>query len=85
MSPSRRASAAALRIFIIGVGRGGAALAPVVAGLLFVAGASLPTVATMMGCGALVGAASLSLLKYCEPARAVRPAAREKQHPSNIH
>ena len=71
--------------FIIGVGRGGAALAPVIAGLLFVAGASLPTVATMMGCGALVGAASLSLLKYCEPARAVRPAAREKQHPSKIH
>jgi MFS family permease len=56
--------------FIIGVGRGGAALAPVIAGFLFVAGATLPAVATVMGCGALVGAAMLCLLKYREPVHA---------------
>ncbi len=54
--------------FIIGVGRGGAALAPVLAGFLFVAGATLPAVASVMGCGALVGAASLLLLRYRESA-----------------
>jgi len=56
--------------FVIGVGRGGAALAPVIAGFLFVAGATLPAVATVMGCGALVGAAMLSLLRYREPIHA---------------
>jgi len=48
--------------FVIGVGRGGAALAPIVAGVLFVIGASAPTVATIMGCGALFAAIALFFL-----------------------
>jgi benzoate transport len=55
--------------FVIGVGRGGAALAPIVAGLLFVAGATLPTVAALLGSGSLLGAAALWMLRYREPAR----------------
>ncbi|MEJ2129611.1 MAG: MFS transporter [Woeseiaceae bacterium] len=48
--------------FVIGVGRGGAALAPIIAGVLFVIGASAPTVATIMGCGALFAAIALFFL-----------------------
>ena len=53
--------------FVIGVGRGGAALAPIIAGFLFVAGATLPVVATVMGCGALLAAIMLAFLRYKEP------------------
>jgi MFS transporter, AAHS family, vanillate permease len=53
--------------FVIGVGRGGAALAPIVAGFLFVAGATLPVVALAMGCGSLLAAVMLLLLRYREP------------------
>jgi len=49
--------------FAIGVGRGGAALAPITAGFLFQAGYSLQTVATFMACGALVAAVVLLRLK----------------------
>jgi benzoate transport len=49
--------------FAIGVGRGGSALAPALAGALFKAGWSLPTVATTMSVAALIAAAVLSLLK----------------------
>jgi len=49
--------------FTIGVGRGGAALAPVLAGYLFNFGYTLPTVALTMSVGSLVGAAVLSLLR----------------------
>jgi benzoate transport len=52
--------------FIIGVGRGGAALGPIVAGFLFSRGAGLPTVATIMACGSLVAAAALLALRYQE-------------------
>ncbi len=41
---------------VIGVGRGGAALAPIVAGLLFTAGYSLFFVSVLMGTGALIAA-----------------------------
>jgi hypothetical protein len=54
---------------VIGVGRGGATLAPVVAGFLFVAGATLPTVAAVMGAGSLLGAMLLWLLRYSEPSQ----------------
>ncbi len=47
--------------FVIGVGRGGAALGPVVGGALFQAGFTLPAVAAIMACGALVAAAALAL------------------------
>lgn len=50
--------------FVIGVGRGGSALGPVVAGALFASGASLLTVSMVMGAGALVAAAMLFLLPW---------------------
>ncbi|WP_156254928.1 MFS transporter [Sandarakinorhabdus oryzae] len=49
--------------FAIGVGRGGAALAPVLAGYLFQAGFALSTVAMVMACGSLVAALALIALK----------------------
>lgn len=52
--------------FAIGVGRGGAALAPVLAGYLFMAGYSLQTVALFMGSGSLLAAIALSFLKVRE-------------------
>ncbi|MFC6978652.1 MFS transporter [Microbulbifer taiwanensis] len=47
---------------VIGIGRGGAALGPIVAGLLFAGGQSLPLVALVMASGALLAAAALLLL-----------------------
>jgi benzoate transport len=52
--------------FIIGVGRGGAALSPIVAGFLFTRGVGLPGVALVMACGSLVAAAALLALRYQE-------------------
>ncbi|MBB5747001.1 MFS transporter [Brevundimonas variabilis] len=49
--------------FIIGLGRGGAALAPVIAGFLFQAGWSLPTVSIMMGLAATIAALMLFLAR----------------------
>ncbi len=49
--------------FAIGVGRGGAVLAPIIAGYLFQAGLGLQTVATMMAAGSLLSAAALLALK----------------------
>lgn len=48
--------------FVIGLGRGGAALSPVVGGALFKAGFSLPVVAAIMACGSLVALAALLAL-----------------------
>ncbi len=48
--------------FAIGMGRGGAMLAPIIAGLLFHAGFSLQFVAICMGAGSLVAALCLALL-----------------------
>lgn len=45
--------------FVIGIGRGGSALAPALAGLLFAAGYGLSTVASLMALGSLVAAAAL--------------------------
>lgn len=45
--------------FIIGVGRGGSALAPALAGFLFAAGYELQSVAVLMGLGSLVAALAL--------------------------
>jgi MFS family permease len=52
--------------FVIGIGRGGAALGPIVAGLLFAAGAGLPAVAALMALGPLLAAGALALLRYRE-------------------
>lgn len=53
--------------FVIGVGRGGAALGPIVAGFLFSLDFGLPFVAVAMAAGSLIAAGALLLL---------RPAAR---------
>jgi len=45
--------------FVIGIGRGGSAMAPALAGLLFAAGFGLPVVATLMAIGSLIGAIAL--------------------------
>jgi MFS family permease len=47
--------------FVIGVGRGGAALGPVIGGFLFQAGFTLPLVAAIMACGALIAALALTV------------------------
>ncbi len=49
--------------FAIGVGRGGAALAPIIAGYLFQAGFGLQVVAMIMGSAALLAAVFLFFLK----------------------
>ncbi len=47
---------------VIGIGRGGAALGPVIAGFLFAAGFDLLVVSIFMGAGALVAALALFML-----------------------
>ena len=54
--------------FAIGVGRGGAVIAPIIAGFLFTAGFTLPTVAMLMSVGSVFAAVMLLLLKL-EPDR----------------
>lgn len=49
---------------VIGAGRGGAALAPVLAGYLFSHGFSLQAVSIVMGCGSLLGAIALLFVKF---------------------
>ena len=49
--------------FVIGVGRGGAVLAPILAGFLFEKGFGLPIVAIVMGAGSLLAAFVLIFLK----------------------
>nr|WP_086492187.1 MFS transporter [Novosphingobium panipatense] len=49
--------------FVIGIGRGGAALGPIVAGFLFTAGFDLSLVAVLMGSGSLIAAGALLLLR----------------------
>jgi MFS family permease len=51
--------------FAVGVGRGGAVVAPVVAGYLFQVGCSLQTVATLMAMGSL--AAAVALFSHSQP------------------
>ncbi len=49
--------------FAIGVGRGGSIIAPIIAGFMFEAGISVPVVATVMGCGSLLAAIALAMLR----------------------
>jgi MFS family permease len=49
--------------FAIGVGRGGSVLAPIIAGFLFTAGFSLPSVSMAMAAGSTLAAITLLLLK----------------------
>jgi benzoate transport len=49
--------------FAIGIGRGGAVIAPIIAGFLFQSGLAVPSVATIMACSSLVAACVLGALK----------------------
>jgi MFS transporter, AAHS family, vanillate permease len=49
---------------VIGAGRGGAALAPIIAGYLLQHGMTLQAVSIIMGCGALIGAFALLFVRY---------------------
>ncbi|HWU01276.1 MAG TPA: MFS transporter [Novosphingobium sp.] len=51
---------------VIGIGRIGAALGPIVAGALFQAHIPLQMVAVIMACGTLTGAVAIALLRYRE-------------------
>src|SRR6185436_10280469 len=55
---------------VIGAGRGGAALAPILAGYLFQQGFSLQAVSIVMGCGSLVGAFALLFVKFASTSEA---------------
>jgi benzoate transport len=56
--------------FAIGFGRGGSATGPIIAGFLFAAGASLPSVALVMALGSVIAAVSLAFLRtrHAQPA-----------------
>jgi benzoate transport len=49
--------------FVIGMGRAGAVISPILVGFLFQAGAGLPTVAMVMGLGSLLAGLVLALFK----------------------
>lgn len=53
--------------FVIGIGRGGSALAPALAGFLFAAGYGLQTVSVLMGLGSVVAAIALLGLRGWKP------------------
>lgn len=59
--------------FVIGVGRGGAVLSPILAGVLLQGGFNLPTVAMVMGVGSLLGAIVLVFLKLDTEREAMAP------------
>jgi len=67
---------------VIGAGRGGAALGPLLAGYLFGHGMSLQALSIVMGCGSLIGAVVLLFVKFANTseaapaAAAISPAAR---------
>ena len=62
---------------VIGAGRGGAALAPILAGYLFGHGFSLQTVSVVMGCGSLLGAIALLFVKYKSTSEAAESGVRQ--------
>jgi len=55
---------------VIGAGRGGAALGPVLAGYLYGHGTSLQTLSIIMGCGSLLGAITLLFVKFASTSEA---------------
>lgn len=57
--------------FVIGVGRGGSALGPVVAGALFASGSSLLLVSLAMGLGGLIAAMMVILLPWAQRRAAI--------------
>jgi len=53
--------------FVIGIGRGGAALGPIIAGILFNDGVQLPIVAAVMAVGSLAAAVAVFALPRPTP------------------
>ena len=68
---------------VIGAGRGGAALAPILAGYLFGQGYTLQTVSIIMGCGSLLGAVALLFVKFENTSEAIVPAAGTAAGPAS--
>jgi len=66
---------------VIGAGRGGAALAPILAGYLFGQGMSLQSVSIVMGCGSLIGAVTLLFVKFANTSEASPAAATPASRP----
>jgi benzoate transport len=66
---------------VIGAGRGGAALAPILAGYLFQQGFTLQVVSVVMGCGSLLGAVALLFVKYANTSEAAPAAASPAARP----
>ena len=64
--------------FAIGVGRGGAALSPMLAGILFQSGLGLQGVAFVMAAGAAIAAVAILLL----PGASTRPAEAHREQPA---
>lgn len=56
--------------FVIGMGRGGSAVGPVIAGLLFAWGSGLFVVSAVMGAGGLIAATMIALLRRNDKPRA---------------
>jgi benzoate transport len=69
--------------FTVGVGRGGSVLAPIIAGFLFAAGYSLPTVALMLAFGSLFAAGMLLMLKL-ETDQPSAPREERRTGPSHV-
>jgi benzoate transport len=65
--------------FAIGLGRGGSVLAPIIAGYLFEAGYTLPTVSLMMAFGSTMAAVVLLLLKLDSEGSVRKISSREHQ------
>jgi benzoate transport len=67
--------------FVIGIGRGGAVLSPIIAGYLLQTGATLPAVGMIMGAGSLISAVVLLFLKLeaGRPVEATEKARRLQQ------
>jgi MFS family permease len=66
---------------VIGAGRGGAALAPVLAGYLFGQGMTLQTVSIVMGAGSLLGAVIVLFVKYENTSEAAPAASSQAAKP----
>ena len=64
----------------IGAGRGGAALAPIIAGYLFKNGMGLQMVSIIMASGALLGAVALLFVRYASTSEAVVPGEESREN-----
>ncbi len=71
--------------FVIGMGRGGAFLSPIIAGFLLDSGLSLPSLGMVMGSGSLLGAVILLFLKAGNELQTQRRQREAEMEPSAAH